>query len=69
MSLNLHGSKSMLQDHSNLHYNHRLSLKAERAIFSLNNKYKINKLPEKIALHIFQSCFQPVLTNGSEVPT
>ena len=44
-----------------------LSLKAERAIFSLNSKYKINKLPVKIALHIFQSCMQPILTHGSEV--
>ena len=44
-----------------------LSLKAERAIFSLNSKYKINKLPVKIALRIFQSCMQPILTYGSEV--
>ena len=44
-----------------------LSLKAERAIFSLNSKYKISKLPVKIALHIFQSSMQPILTYGSEV--
>ena len=25
------------------------------------------KLPIEIALHIFQSCMQPILTNGSEV--
>ena len=42
-------------------------LKAERATFSINNKYKVNKLPVKIALHIFQSCIQPILTYGSEV--
>ena len=44
-----------------------LSLKAERAIFSLNSKYKLNKYSVKIALHIFQSCMQLVLTYGSEI--
>ena len=44
-----------------------LSLNAEMAIFSPNNKYKINKLPVKIALKFFQSCIQPILKYGSEV--
>ena len=55
----------MPQDHSNLHC--LISLKAERAIFSLNDKHKINKLPVKITLDVFQSCIQPILTYGSEV--
>ena len=44
-----------------------LSLKANRAIFALNNKFKISKLPKKLALKLFNSLITPILLYGSEV--
>ena len=44
-----------------------LSIKANRAIFALNNKFKISKLPIRLALKIFQAQIIPILLYGSEV--
>ena len=44
-----------------------LSMKANRAIFSINNKFKLSKLPIRLALKIFQSQITPILLYGSEV--
>ena len=44
-----------------------LSLKANRAIFALNNKIKISKLPRRLALKLFNSQITPILLYGSEV--
>ena len=44
-----------------------LSLKANRAIFALNNKFKISKLPKRLALKLFYSLISPILLYGSEV--
>ena len=44
-----------------------LSIKANRAIFSLNNKIKLSKLPTRLALKIFQSQISPILLYGCEV--
>ena len=44
-----------------------LATKANRAIFALNNKIKLSKLPARLALKIFQSQISPILLYGSEV--
>jgi exonuclease III len=44
-----------------------LSIKASRAIFSLNNKIKLSMLPTKLALKVFSSQIAPILLYGSEV--
>ena len=44
-----------------------LALKANRAVFALNNKIKISKLPVRVALKIFNSQIMPILLYGSEV--
>ena len=44
-----------------------LSIRANPAIFALNNKYKISKLPKKLAIKLFNSLIAPMLLYGSEV--
>ena len=44
-----------------------LSDKASRAIFSLNSRYKLNKLPLNIAFKLFDTMIMPILFCGSEV--
>ena len=44
-----------------------LSIRANRAIYALNNKIKISKLPTKLALKLFSSQIKPILLYGSEV--
>ena len=44
-----------------------LSLKASRAVFALTNKFKISKLPKKLAIKLFSSIISPILLYGSEV--
>ena len=44
-----------------------LSDKANRAIFSLNSCYKLNKLPLNIAFKLFDTMITPILLYGSEV--
>lgn len=44
-----------------------LSIKANRAIFSLNNRIKLSMLPTKLALKVFSSQIAPILLYGSEV--
>ena len=41
--------------------------KANRAIFSLNSRYKLNKLPLNIAFKLFDTMIMPILLYGSEV--
>ena len=44
-----------------------LTIKANRAIFSLRNKIKLSKLPVKLAIKIFHTQIVPILLYGSEV--
>ena len=44
-----------------------LSIKANRAIFALNNKIKISQIPTKLALKIFNTQIVPILLYGAEV--
>ena len=44
-----------------------LSLRANRALFALNSKYKMSKLPKRLAIKIFKSVITPILLYGSEV--
>ena len=44
-----------------------LSIKANRAIFALNNTIKLSTLPTKLALKLFYSQISPILLYGSEV--
>ena len=44
-----------------------LSDKPNRAIFSLNSRYKLNKLPLNIAFKLFDNMIMPILLYGSEV--
>ena len=44
-----------------------LSTRANRAIFALNNKIKISKLPVKLALKVFNMQIVPILLYGAEV--
>ena len=44
-----------------------LSIKAKRAVFSLNNRIKLSMLPTKLALKVFSSQIVPILLYGSEV--
>ena len=44
-----------------------LSLKANLAIFAINNKYKISKIPKHLAIKLFYSLISPILLYGSEV--
>ena len=41
--------------------------KADRAIFSLNSRYKLNKLPLNVAFKLFDTMIMPILLYGSEV--
>ena len=44
-----------------------LSNKTNRALFSLNSKYKLSKLPLDIAIKLFDVMISPILLYGSEV--
>ena len=44
-----------------------LKTKADRAIFALNNKIKISKLPTNLAVKIFNTQIKPILLYGVEV--
>ena len=44
-----------------------LSIRANRAIYALNNKVKLSKLPTKLALKLFSAQIKPILLYGSEV--
>ena len=44
-----------------------LKIKANRAIFALNNKIKLSRLPTTLAVKIFNSQIKPILLYGSEV--
>ena len=44
-----------------------LTLRANRALFALNNRYKISKLPNQLAIKLFHSLITPILLYGSEV--
>ena len=44
-----------------------LKTKANRAIFALNNKIKLSRLPTNLALKIFNSQIKPILLYGAEV--
>ena len=44
-----------------------LSDQANRAIFSLNSRYKLNKLPLNIAFKLFDTMITPILLYGSKV--
>ena len=44
-----------------------LSIKANRAIFSIRSKIKLSKLPINLAIKIFHSQVEPILLYGSEV--
>ena len=44
-----------------------LSMRANRAIYALNNKIKLSKLPTKLALKLFNAQIKPILLYGSEV--
>ena len=44
-----------------------LSIKANRAVYALNNKIKLSKLPTRLALKLFSSLITPILLYGSEV--
>ena len=44
-----------------------LSIKAKRAIFALNNKIKLSKLPTYLAIKIFSAQIAPILLYGSEI--
>ena len=44
-----------------------LKIKADRAIFALNNRIKISKLPTNLAIKIFNTQIKPILLYGAEV--
>ena len=44
-----------------------LSCKASSAIFALNSRFKLNKIPVKAAFKLFDTTILPILTYGSEV--
>ena len=44
-----------------------LSIKANRAIYSLNTKIKLSRLPIKLMLKVFNAQIKPILLYGSEV--
>ena len=44
-----------------------LSIKATRVVYALNNKFKLSKLPTKLALKLLTTLISPVLLYGSEV--
>ena len=44
-----------------------LKAKANRAIFALNNKIKLSKLPTKLTIKIFNAQIKPILLYGSEI--
>ena len=44
-----------------------LSIKANRAIFALNNTIRLSTLPTKLALKLFYFQISPILLYGSEV--
>ena len=44
-----------------------LAIRANRPLFSLNSKYKVSKLPERLAIKIFNTLITPILLYGSEV--
>ena len=61
LGVTINSTGSFLPNHSSL------SIKAERAIFALSNRFKLKQLPVDIALKLFDSCINPTLTYGSEV--
>ena len=44
-----------------------LAIKANRAIFALNNKIKLSRLPPLLSIKIFKSQITPILLYGSEI--
>ena len=42
-------------------------MKANRAIFSLNNKIKLSKIPTMLAMKVFNTQIKPILLYGAEV--
>ena len=44
-----------------------LSNKANRALFALNSKYKLGKLPLDISIKLFGAMIPPILLYGSEI--
>ena len=44
-----------------------MSLKAGRAIYALNTKIKLSRIPTRLALKIFNCQIKPILLYGSEV--
>ena len=44
-----------------------MKIKADRAIFALNNRIKISKLPTNLAIKIFNTQIKPILLYGAEV--
>ena len=44
-----------------------LSLRANRALFALSSKYKVSKLPKRLAIKIFNALITPILLYGPEV--
>ena len=44
-----------------------LKIKVNRAIFALNNKIKLSKLPTNLAIKLFNTQIKPILLYGSEI--
>ena len=61
LGVTIKSTGSFLPNHSSL------SIKAERAIFALDNRGKLKQLPIDIAHKLFDSCINPIRTYGSEV--
>ena len=59
MTINANGSL-----HSSME---NLSCKAQRAVYALNNRFPIKRLPIKAALKLFDSVVTPILLYGSEI--
>ena len=61
LGVRIKSTGSFLPNHSSL------SIKAERDIFALNNRLRLKQLPIDIALKLFDSRINPILTYGLEV--
>ena len=48
-------------------YSQNLGVKANRALFAINRRYSLNKLPINLALKLFDSLIVPILLYGCEV--
>lgn len=44
-----------------------MSVKAGRAIYALNTKIKLSRIPTRLAIKIFNSQIKPILLYGAEV--